>query len=106
MVREGDPFFVVPFNELPDAIDVDYLRKLFYELPVDEIFENEEAMHCLKEIGSDQNFVDYIFNFYDLNGKPNKDIGNVIKLHDLLFEKVYPQPKTKIVTTHPPQIYC
>jgi glutamate/tyrosine decarboxylase-like PLP-dependent enzyme len=101
--ENGDSFFVMPFNEPPPGPrggpGVEYIKNNIYDKTIDEILGNKEVMGYFKAMGADQNFVDYIFNFYvekDGHNVPNTDPGLLLKLHDKLFEKVYPQPKIKI----------
>jgi hypothetical protein len=100
MASDDDPFFVVPLNGIPDGPagepGLEYIKSTFYETDrsLEEILENESVRRFIKTIGSDQNFVDYVFNFYvDPEAKiPNRDPQLVTDLHDNLFGKVYPQP--------------
>lgn len=99
MEEEGNPFFVVPFNGIPDGPGgepgLDYIKKTFIdtEKPLEEILEDPAALAFIKTIGPDQNFADYIFNFYtDVDKKiPNTNAQKVIDLQTNLFKKVYPQ---------------
>lgn len=102
MSGEKDDFLVVPFNEPPKGPDGQpgprYIKENIYDKSCDEIRDDPKVMAYLKQMGPDQNFVDYVINFYldTRNGKVlNTDPEMVLKLQDKLFENVYIKPQSK-----------
>jgi glutamate/tyrosine decarboxylase-like PLP-dependent enzyme len=108
-------FIVVPFQRLPaeregkDPEDIlkqiDEIRENIVDYTNEELIKNEKAMDLLREVGSDQLIIPYIFNFKDKSGKLNNDAAKMNELNSRVFKILSMVPgdkadsKTLIVTS-------
>jgi len=118
-----DRFIVVPFQRLPAekamegkekiAEQIKFIRTKIVGRTNDEIVKDKDAMDLLREIGSDQALVPYIFNFKDKSGKLNTDIIKMNDFNSSIFKQLSIRPgdlansKSLIVTSSEfkPDIY-
>ena len=93
---QDDRFIVVPFHRLPAQKagenpekvreQIEFIRKRIVGHTNDEIVRDKEAMKLLRELGSDQLIMPYIFNFKDKSGKLNTDIAKMNELNTRIFK--------------------
>ena len=93
---KGDPFFIIPLAELPllkghDSETLEYIKENLHQRKHEHFIDKEDVYHLFKEIGPDQNMVDYIFNFYmdDNNSKPNNDIEKINLLNQMVYDELH-----------------
>jgi len=87
-------FIVVPLPRLPAEKDggdaekqLEFIRQRICDKKRNEIEQDIEAMQLLRELGPDQNILDYGFNIRFAGGEINKDIN----LYNQLNENIYEQ---------------
>jgi glutamate/tyrosine decarboxylase-like PLP-dependent enzyme len=93
---KDDRFIVIPFHRLPAeksmeskekiCEQIEFIRKRIVGRTNAEIVQDKEAMDLLREIGSDQALIPYIFNFKDKTGKLNTDIAKMNELNATIFK--------------------
>jgi glutamate/tyrosine decarboxylase-like PLP-dependent enzyme len=93
---KDDPFFVVPLAELPkleghDVQILEFIKENLHKRRHEHFIDNEDVYHLFKEIGPDQNMVDYAFNFYvDIEKRiPNTDMNLINKLNAAIYDKLH-----------------
>lgn len=99
MAKAEDSFVVVPVPRLPAEIHGDdvaaqlkFLEDRIVGKTNDDIVADAEAMALLAEIGPDQNILAYAFNFKNLSGQLNQDLGLTNKLNKALYDRLSINP--------------
>lgn len=98
LLMESDLFVTTPLNRLPSEItdpsdgdrvydEIDFIKQHIWKKTNVEIMENREAMMLFKQLGPDQNIVDYGFNFYNPDGNLNTDVYAFNKFNEAIYKE-------------------
>ncbi len=97
LMMEDTHFKTMPLNRLPAEQEnpgnpgaaeeqKEFIREYIYLKTNEEIMGNAAAMELFKEMGPDQNIVDYGFNFLDNQGVMNNDITRFNQFNEAIYE--------------------
>lgn len=95
MEQTEDNFFVVPLSGIDDVSGserktLEYISENLHGKKHEHIFSDNELYGLFRDIGPDQNMVDYIFNFYTDNKKtPNTDIQKLNELNNSIYNELH-----------------